>query len=66
MKIIELFDKQTDETGENVHLIAECNLYNENGVFIKQFSRSPFVFPNTMTDEEIITSLTQNEYNIYF
>ncbi len=46
--------------------IIECNVYDENNVFKQQLSRSPFVFPNEMTDEEIIESVQINEYNIYF
>lgn len=64
-KILELtgrnfFDDNT------ISLIAEVNIYDENNKLFQQLSRSLFTFPNTMTDEEIITSLKENEYNIYF
>jgi hypothetical protein len=63
-KIIELFNKTADGNG-NVNLIAECNGYVD-GVLKMQFSRSPFTYPDTMTDQEIIDSLRANEYSIYF
>lgn len=63
MKVIELVEKQPQDE-ENTKLIAECNVY-EGEVLVQQLSRSPFVFPNTMTDEEIIDSLWLNEYSIY-
>jgi hypothetical protein len=61
-KIIELVEKV--DTGTTFQLIAECNGY-ENGVRVIQFSRSPFVFSNQLTDQEIIDSLWENEYSIY-
>lgn len=64
-KRIELFEKGVFDDNMT-SLIAECNVYDENGVRTKQLSRSPFIFPNTMTDEEIITSIQANEYSIYF
>jgi hypothetical protein len=64
MTTIELKEKTTIES--EIHLIAECNVYNENNEMIRQNSRSPFVFPDTMTDAEIIESLQTNEYSIYF
>lgn len=64
-KVIELFEKSAfDDNMTSV--IAECNIYDENNILIKQLSRSSFTFPNTMTDQEIIESLQGNEYNIYF
>ena len=63
-KRIELFEKYAiDDT--TISLIAECNVYDNNNR-IEQLSRSPFSFPNTMSDEEIIISIQTNEYNIYF
>jgi hypothetical protein len=64
MTTIELKEKTTIDS--EIHLIAECNVYNENNEMIRQCSRSPFVFPDTMTDAEIIESLQTNEYSIYF
>lgn len=62
-KQIELFEKDIKGDG-TVWVIAECNGY-VNGVFKTQFSRSRFVYPDTMTDQEIIDSLWLNEYSIY-
>ena len=62
---IELFEKAVFDDNMT-SLIAECNMYDDNNVMIKQLSRSPFIFPNTMSDEEIITSIQTNEYSIYF
>ena len=64
MKLIELKEKQIGET--EITLIAECNLYNSDNVLIQQLSRSPFTFSSSMTDEEIILYLQNNEYSIYF
>lgn len=64
MTKIELFEKNVIDG--SIHLIAECNVYNENNELIRQCSRSPFVFPDTMTDAEIIESIQLNEYSIYF
>lgn len=64
MKTIELFEKDIKGDG-TVWLIAECNVY-ENNVRIAQLSRSPFVFPDTMTDQEIIDYLISNEYSRYY
>lgn len=64
MTKIELFEKNVVDG--SIHLIAECNVYDENNNMIRQNSRSPFVFPETMTDQEIIDSIQVNEYSIYF
>jgi hypothetical protein len=64
MTTIELKEKTTIDS--QIHVIAECNVYNENNELIRQCSRSPFVFPDTMTDAEIIESIQLNEYSIYF
>lgn len=63
IKLIELFDKVDNGDGTQ-SLIAECNGYVD-GVRVIQFSRSPFTFPSSMTDEEIINHLWENEYKIY-
>jgi hypothetical protein len=62
-KIIELVEKVDNGDGTR-SLIAECNGY-ENNVRVAQFSRSPFTYPDTMTDQDIIDYLWANEYIIY-
>lgn len=63
-KVIELFEKNV--VGDELHLIAECNMYDENGKRVNQFSRSPFIYPATMTDEDIKLDLQYGVYAIYF
>ena len=63
IKLIELFEKVDNGDGTQ-SLIAECNGYVD-GVRVIQFSRSPFTFLLSMTDEEIINHLWENEYKIY-
>ncbi len=46
-------------------MIAEVNVY-VGGVLKWQDSRSPFTFPDSMTDQEIIDSLNANEYSMYY
>ena len=65
VRLIELVEKQVDENG-NISLLAECNEYDETGVRVQQLSRSPFTYPGTMTDQDIIDTLKVNEYKIYF
>jgi len=60
--MIELKEKQI-VNGE-IHLIAEYNVYDGDKV-VQQLSRSPFVYPDTMTDEEIIADIQANYYYIY-
>lgn len=62
-KLVEIVEKIVKET--TVELIVECNGYDEYGRLIAQFSRSPFVFSNELTDEEIIESISENEYKQY-
>ena len=64
-RVIELVEKQNNGNG-NVNLIAECNDYDDNGLRVQQLSRSPFIYPESMTDLEIIDSLKANEYKQYF
>jgi hypothetical protein len=64
-RLIKLFDKTPDGEG-HVDLIAECNDYDENQIRVRQLSRSPFTFQDTLTDEEIIEILRTNEYSRYF
>jgi hypothetical protein len=63
-RMIELFEKTYTDT--EVTLIAECNEYDNYSRRTEQLSRSYFTFPISMTDEEIITYLENNEYSIYF
>lgn len=56
--------KEIQVINEEKHLIAEYNLYN-NGILVQQLSRSPFVYPSTMTDEEIIEDIRIKYYYIY-
>ena len=63
-RMIEIADKQI--IGSNIYVIVECNEYDQYARRINQFSRSEFVFPSTMTDEEIVTSIRNGEYSIYF
>lgn len=60
--MLELKDKQV--IGEEVHLIAEYNIYKD-GKLVQQLSRSPFTYPATMTDEEISADIMANYYYIY-
>lgn len=62
-KLVEIVKKTVKET--TVELIVECNGYDEYGRLIVQFSRSPFVLSNELTDEEIIQSISENEYKQY-
>jgi hypothetical protein len=48
-----------------VTLIAELSVF-KNEIFDHHDSRSPFTFPDSMTDEEIIDSLIANEYSNYY
>lgn len=63
-KDLQLVDKVNNGNG-TVSLIAELSVY-ENGVFSHHDSRSPFSFADTMTDQEIIDHLIQNEYSKYY
>ena len=63
-KEIHLVEKVNNGDG-TVTLIAELCVY-KNEIFDHHDSRSPFTFPDTMTDEEIIVSLTANEYAKYY
>lgn len=60
--MLELKEKQT--IGNEIHVIAEYNGYRD-GVIVRQNSRSPFVYPDTMTDEEIEADIMANYYYIY-
>jgi hypothetical protein len=61
---IHLVEKVINGDG-TASMIAELCVYN-NGVFSHHDSRSPFTFPDTMTDQEIIDSLILNEYSRYY
>lgn len=58
-----LVERVENEDG-TASMVAELAVY-KNGVFSHHRSRSPFTFPNTLTDEEIIEAIMQNEYSIY-
>jgi hypothetical protein len=62
--IIELYDINYIE--DRIELIAECNEYNEIGERIQQFSRSPFIFISTMTEDQIKEEIRLGAYSIYF
>lgn len=64
IKIIELVEKVNNGDG-TLSLIAECNAY-DNDILVIQFSRSPFTFADTMTDQDIIDYLIANDYSLYF
>jgi len=61
---IHLVEKVVNGDG-TVSMIAELCVH-VNGLFSHHDSRSPFTFPDTMTDQEIIDSLTANEYSRYY
>lgn len=63
-KQIDLVEKVDNGDGTR-SCIAELNVFVD-GVFKWQDSRSPFTFSDTMTDQDIIDSLTANEYSRYF
>lgn len=63
-KEILLVEKVTNGDA-TVSMIAELCVYKD-GIFSHHDSRSLFTFPDTMTDQEIIDSLTANEYSRYF
>ena len=59
---VEIVERVVTET--TVELIVECNGYID-GVRVIQFSRSPFVYSNELTDEEIIQDISETEYKKY-
>jgi hypothetical protein len=61
---IHLVEKVVNGDG-TVSMIAELCVH-VNGLFSHHDSRSPFTFPDTMTDQEIIDSLMANEYSRYY
>lgn len=63
IKEIKLVDKVNNGDG-TVSLVAEVCVY-VNGSFSHHDSRSPFVFSDIMTDQEIIDYLKANEYSKY-
>lgn len=52
--------------GDNVNIIAECNLIDEDGNVVAYFSRSPFTYNKDVTDELIIEDLKFGVYSIYY
>lgn len=59
-----LLVERVNNSDQTISLIAECNGY-ENDVRVMQFSRSPFSFADTITDQEIIEFLWANDYAKY-
>lgn len=57
--------EKVDNGDGTTSMIAELSVFKD-GIFIGHYSRSPFVFSNTMTDQDIIDYLIQNEYSRYF
>lgn len=47
-------------------VIAECNVYDDKDVMVRQCSRSPFTFAPEATNEEIIAALRNGDYAQYF
>lgn len=47
-------------------VIAECNVYDDKDVMVRQCSRSPFTFAPDATDEQIIEALRNGDYAQYF
>lgn len=62
-KRIELVEKVSNNDGSQL-VTAELNCY-EAEVYICQLSRTEFLLPELMTDEEIITHLSINDYSRY-
>lgn len=60
---INIVDKINNGDG-SIRFIAELAVYKD-GVFSHHDSRSPFTFPDTMTDQDIINYLMTHEYSIY-
>lgn len=64
-RLVEIFSKELIDN--QYSLIIECNEYDYNtDKKIQQLSRSPFTFPSDMTDVQIVDSVKNNEYSIYF
>jgi hypothetical protein len=63
-KEILLVEKINNGDG-TISLIAELCVYKDE-MFDHHDSRSPFTFPDTMVDEEIIDHLMNNAYKMYF
>lgn len=63
-KEINLVNKASNGDG-TISMIAEVAVFVD-GIFSHHDSRSPFVFGDTMTDQDIKDYLTANEYSRYF
>jgi len=57
--------EKVDNGNGTISMIAELCVH-KNGVFFQHESRSPFTFPDTMTDQEIIDYLIANDYSKYY
>ena len=60
-----LLEEKVANDGGTISLIAALAVYDENGRFTHHMCRSPFTFPDTMTDQEIIDYLWANDYAKY-
>lgn len=59
-----LLVERVNNPDDTITVIAECNGYVD-GVQVVQYSRSPFRFANTITDQEIIDFLWETDYAKY-
>lgn len=59
-----LLVEKVNNPDQTISLIAECNGY-VNGLRVIQFSRSPFSFADTITDQEVIDFLWETAYAKY-
>jgi hypothetical protein len=59
-----ILTERVSNPDNTISLIAECNAYVD-GIRVLQFSRSPFSFADTITDQEIIDFLWENDYAKY-
>lgn len=63
-KEIYLIDRVSNGDGSS-KMIAELAVYVD-GKFSHHDSRSPFTFPDSMTDQDIIDYLIANDYSRYY
>lgn len=65
IKQINIVEKVNNGDG-TVSMIAEAAEYFDDMRFSHHNSRSPFTFPDTMTDQDIIDYLIANDYSKYY
>jgi hypothetical protein len=58
--------ERVDNGDGTVNLIAEIAVFNSDGSFRQDLSRSPFTFDSSLTDQEIKDYLIANQYSIYY